>query len=367
MQGYSTTLEGSLSDAEQRARQITSELSNSAQAHSRSTISEIERLKQDASTQADLALDDLRSKFSNVSQEVTQQLGSLTEQFSLTSNQMRDRTTAVSNEFAAEQERMRAQMQSLPVASRESTDAMRRALGDQLRALEQLSTLTNREAGRRDVAPPVEPPTPGPTSLGGMPYPTANRDAPRNLSSLGTSLAQEMVQRQPPHAPQMQGQPLASQQPAAIENRAAWSLGDLLARASHDDEGNAAPSGPARLPAPARPVASQGAGLNVEVISRALDPVTASAIWSRYRAGQRGVMVRSIYSNEGRAAFDEVSRRFRSDLDFQQTVNRYLGDYDRILTDSDRRDPSGRLTLNQITSDTGRVYLFLAHVSGRLG
>ncbi|MEQ1612343.1 MAG: hypothetical protein ABL904_06290 [Hyphomicrobiaceae bacterium] len=373
MQGYSTTLEGSLTDAEQRARQITSELTSSAQAHSRSTISEIERLKQDASIQADRALDDLRSKFSNVSQEVTQQLGSLTDQFTATSSQMRDRTAAVTSEFEAEQERMRAQMQTLPITSRENTEAMRRALGDQLRALEQLSTLTNREAGRRDVSPPVEPPSPGPTSLGSMPYPMPGRDGARNLSTLGTSLAQELGQRQTPPPAAPSPMPIGAPPQAAGDNRSAWSLGDLLARASHEDEPSSRLAVQPRLPAPAmapaqqHTVASQGAGLNVDVISRALDPATASAIWSRYRAGQRGVMVRSIYTNEGRVAFDEVSRRFRSDLDFQQTVNRYLADYDRILTDSDRRDQSGRLTLNQITSDTGRVYLFLAHVSGRLG
>ena len=77
-------------------------------------------------------------------------------------------------------------------------------------------------------------------------------------------------------------------------------------------------------------------------------------------------MVRSIYTAEGRLAFDEVSRRYRSDLEFQQTINRYIGDYERILADGDRRDPTGRATQNQIASDTGRVYLFLAHVSGRL-
>lgn len=371
MQGYSNTLEGSLNEAETRARQITAELASGAQAHSRSTLADIERLKLEASGEAERALDDLRSKFSNVSQEVTQQLGSLTEHFTVTSGQMRERTAAAATEFEAEQARLRQQMQAVPTAARESTEAMRRALGDQLRALEQLSTLTNREAARRDVAPPVEPPTPGPVPLASGGYPLPPRGEPRNLGAI----AQDLAQRGQP-------MPMPSPQHGATDARGAWKLGDLLARASHEDDTNQLAPGPARLPAPPghgaapsmmvpvaspSPAASHGGGLNVEAISRALDPATASAIWSRFRAGQRGVMVRSIYTAEGRAAFDEVSRRYRSDLDFQQTVNRYLGDYERILTDSDRRDPSGRLTQNQIVSDTGRVYLFLAHVSGRLG
>ena len=106
--------------------------------------------------------------------------------------------------------------------------------------------------------------------------------------------------------------------------------------------------------------------LDVAQISRALDSATASAIWARLRSGQRGVMVRSIYPNEGRAAFDEVSRRYASDAKFQATVNRYLGDFERILRDTEQKDTTGRLAQNYATSETGRVYLFLAHASGRL-
>ena len=155
--------------------------------------------------------------------------------------------------------------------------------------------------------------------------------------------------------------------PVAPDSRNTWSLGDLLARASHDEDGAGQSRSPGQNQRAAGSAASAGGGgLNVDVISRALDAATASAIWSRYRAGQRGVMVRSIYTAEGRAAFDEVTRRFREEPDFQLTVNRYLADYERILGESDRRDPTGRLTQSQLTSDTGRVYLFLAHVSGRL-
>ncbi len=382
MQGYSSTLEGSLTEAESRTRLLTDEMARGAEQRSRSTLADIERLKRDAATETDRALTDLRSQFSNVSQEVTQRLGSLTEQFTTTSSQMRDRTTTAANELAAEQERMRAQLNAMPTAARENTDAMRRALGDQLRALEQLSTLTNREAGRRDVAPPVAGAGAGGPVAAQYPAPP-REDRGRALSTLGSSLAQEIGARQA--RPQAAPQATAPAQGAAAAPAAGWSLGDLLARASNGEESAGDRGGAMQAPQPSQraggmqpqgiptqgvlvPVArtGHGVGLNVDVISRALDPATASAIWSRFRTGQRGIMVRSIYTTEGRIAFDEVSRRYQSEPDFQQTVNRYLADYERILGESDRRDPSGRLSQNQLTSDTGRVYLFLAHVSGRL-
>lgn len=106
--------------------------------------------------------------------------------------------------------------------------------------------------------------------------------------------------------------------------------------------------------------------LNVDVIARALDPATTAAIWARIRAGQRGIMVRSIYTPEGRATFDEVSRRVKIDSELARTINRYLGDFERVQREAEAKDPTGRLVQNHLVSDTGRVYLFLAHASGRL-
>ena len=102
------------------------------------------------------------------------------------------------------------------------------------------------------------------------------------------------------------------------------------------------------------------------MISRAVDPATASAIWNRIRAGQRNVMVRSIYSPDARGAFDQVASRVKTDPELAQTVSRYLSDFERIIKDADSRDPSGRMAHTHLISDTGRVYLFLAHAAGRI-
>ncbi len=50
-----------------------------------------------------------------------------------------------------------------------------------------------------------------------------------------------------------------------------------------------------------------------------------------------------------------------------RTIMQYVTDFERIITESDTKDPTGRLTHSHMISDTGRVYLFLAHAAGRLG
>lgn len=348
--GASSSIEGSMTQAELRARQLTQELTKGAEVRSRSAIAEIERMKIAANVEADRAFDELTARFGNVSRHVSEQLSHLQCQFNATSSEVRMQAQRAANELASEQQRLRSQIEALPNVTRESSDAVRRALSDQLRALEELSSLTAREASRRDAMPPASGPIPG-----GNLTPVSAPQEKRSLSSLTSTLANEMGQRRG-----------SSGAAAAQADRNAWSLGDLLARASHDEDSGAPRHAPPTHPQAMKPAAPAAAPLDVEVIARALDPSAASAIWSRFRSGQRGIMVRSIYTNEGRLAFDEVSRRYRSEAVFQQMVNRYLDDFEQSLRATEQQDGSGRMLANQLVSDTGRVYLFLAHASGRL-
>ncbi len=352
MYGASSSLEGSLTQAEQRARQLTQELTKGAEARSRSAIAEIERMKIAANVEADRAFDELMSRFSRVSRQVTEQLAQLQTQFNATSAEVRMQAQRAAAELASEQARLRKQIETLPHTTREGSEIMRKALSDQVRALEELTNLTAREAARRDAMPPREP-IPG----GALTPISSPQERQRTLSSLTSTLADELGQRQRKAGGASNS--VTGVESAPADSRDGWSLGDLLARASREEESGLRHQQPPS-PAPVSPA------INVDLLSRALDQATASAIWSRFRAGQRGIMVRSIYSTEGRAAFDEVSRRYRTDPAFQNMVDRYLDEFEQSLRDTERQEGSARLLASQLVSDTGRVYLFLAHASGRL-
>jgi hypothetical protein len=317
-------MEGSLSEADLRAR------------------SELERMRAHTSAESERTLDDLRHRLTSVSTTMTTELGSLSNRFAATSEEMRQQAARAAADIAAEQARLRTEVERLPVTAHESSEGMRRALHDQIKALDQLSQLAARSAVQRDVTPP---PQQHAEALAPNAHAPRGREQARSLTSLSSTIAQELGNRQ--------------RQRGAPDTREGWSLGDLLARASRDEEGHAA--------AAPRPAQATAFNLDLEVIARALDPATAAAIWQRLRSGQRGVMVRSIYGNEGRALFDDVSHRCRNDGELSRTVSRYLADFERIVSETDQRDPTGRLSQGQLVSDTGRVYLLLAHASGRLG
>ena len=102
------------------------------------------------------------------------------------------------------------------------------------------------------------------------------------------------------------------------------------------------------------------------MLSRGLDTATAATIWNRFRSGQRGFMVRSIYSEEGRRTFDDVNRRFRGDAVYREAATQFLREFEGVLRQSEGRDPGGQGIQSQLLSDLGRAYLMLAHVAGRL-
>lgn len=355
---YSTTIEDTMGEAERRARLAADEMRSGAEYRSRVAMAEIEQLRSQTVTEGERAIDDVRRRFTSATGEVQQQIGSLSQQVNEATLDVRNRSVAAAAELAQEQARMRSQLESMPAAARESTDAMRRSLQDQLMALDKLNQLTTRTAQLRDVTPPA-----------GGPGGSFNGEGTRALSSLTQPMIQPVAQPLP--AEQFAPRPRS---PADYEQAQNWSFGDLLARAAKEEDAMHIGGQNFGQGYGSPPQGGMGGGsdratpfsLNVGVIARALDAATADALWSRLRSGQRGIMVRSIYSPEGRVAFDEISRRAATDPDLQATIGRYLTDFERILKDAETRDPSGRALQSQLVSDTGRVYLFLAHASGRL-
>ena len=236
---------------------------------------------------------------------------------------------------------------------------------------------------------PVPQPAPAPAPATNGAAPAQRPAAPvGDLASVTANLAQKLsiaTQRED-----------AAQAPANAPTdggKGSWSLGDLLARASEGEDENFKPDadiGPApqflqqrpeRVPAheppprpqaapqpavQAAPAADPSAGLRLDDLANAIDHNTAVEVWQRFRQGDRAVLSKQLYSHEGQAAFDEINERYQSNGDFRTTVDRYIGDFERLLKEAETKDPSGSLLQNYLSSETGRVYLMLAHASGRL-
>ena len=148
--------------------------------------------------------------------------------------------------------------------------------------------------------------------------------------------------------------------------RGGW-LSDLLVRASREDDH---PTTPELRPVqpPERPRVNTLESLNsISVdIARMIDHDVALEVWDRYRRGERNVFGRRLYTAQGQQTFEEIRRKYRRDVDFKQTVDRYADEFERLLADVSRNDRDQTLTRNYLASETGKVYTMHAHASGRL-
>jgi hypothetical protein len=152
--------------------------------------------------------------------------------------------------------------------------------------------------------------------------------------------------------------------------RTGW-LSALLTRASHEPKApareapapplRAAPSEPAR---PERPSIESLDSLAVE-IARMIDHDAAAELWDRYKRGERNVFTRKLYTMQGQKVFEDIRKRYRGDGDFKRTVDRYIGDFERLLEEISRQDRGQMLARTYLMSKTGKVYTMLAHAAGR--
>ena len=89
-------------------------------------------------------------------------------------------------------------------------------------------------------------------------------------------------------------------------------------------------------------------------------------MWARYQRGERKAFTKRLYTPAGQKTFDEISRKYRADRGFKQTVDRYITEFERLLDEvGENRGPQA--LRGHLTSETGLVYTLLAHAAGRLG
>ena len=63
----------------------------------------------------------------------------------------------------------------------------------------------------------------------------------------------------------------------------------------------------------------------------------------------------------------EIRKKYRADREFKQTVDRYIGEFERLLEEVSRGDRGQVVARTYLTSETGKVYTMLAHAAGRFG
>ncbi|MBS0246985.1 MAG: hypothetical protein JSR61_10220 [Proteobacteria bacterium] len=340
------------------------------------TNSETESIFQDAQQRFAEAAKGMRRIYEQSSDETQAIFREATERFAETVQDMKQMAAEMQRELEATRGELRRGVFELPQETAENAAQMRRAIVDQIEALAELNRIVARHGRNLDAVEPTQRRSreePTLAVIGGREASSRPEPAPRAaLPPRPESFAQPSTRRVEPAAPA---------QPAASGNRG-W-LSDLLTRASREDGDQ--PLQPARdySREPARDSARDrdrdtGRGddrtarhsiesldsLSVD-IARMIDHEAAADLWDRYKRGERNVFTRRLYTLQGQQAFDEIRRKYRADREFKQTVDRYIGEFERLLEEVSRDDRGQVVARTYLTSETGKVYTMLAHAAGR--
>jgi hypothetical protein len=274
-------------------------------------------------------------------------------------------------ELDATRTELRKGILELPQETAESAAQMRRVIVDQIEALAELNRIVARHGRGLDTVDPaarrVE--TVEVNGRRGMQESLLTNGIPRAEPAPRPSRG-EITGMSPPVMPARRAD-APSLSPAQGTARTGW-LSDLLSRASQDEEPQR--EQPSREPQrEAAPEAERADGRhNIDSldslavdIARMIDHDAAADLWDRYKRGERNAFSRKLYTMQGQRTFDEIRKRYRSDRDFMQTVDRYIVEFERLLEEVSRDDRGQVVARTYLTSETGKVYTMLAHAAGR--
>ncbi len=305
---------------------------------------------------------------------------------------MKQMASEMQHELEATRAELHRGIFELPQEASEGAAQMRRVIVDQIEALAELNRIVARHGRSLDAVEPMRRPAreePALAVIGGgrsempsRPVPTRSEPSsfapPRNE---GPSFPPPPPREPAAFAPRRQEAPTLTPAQAGVSR--GW-LSELLNRASRDEDDVARepmreqvrerqrepmrdiPREPARGPEERSPRHSIESldSLSVD-IARMIDHDAAADLWDRYKRGERGVFTRRLYTLQGQKAFDEIRRKYRADREFQQTVDRYISEFERLLDEVSRDDRGQVVARTYLTSETGKVYTMLAHAAGR--
>jgi hypothetical protein len=339
MSGFAANMTAALQEIEARTDDIGGSLAQTAVGTVNLIEERFSALRETAETERAQTARTLTAALTDAYQQMNSLFDEAQTKFKSSAAEIRGLSQAIHGEIEETREALRRSATELPQETAEQAQALRRVVGDQVKALNELTNIVARSGRAFDVSEPA---------------PEAQRSfqpaGPRPEPARQPPARQEIAARKDPASPPppVQAPPAPPQPP-----QGGW-LSDLLDRATRDD--GDAETGNAPLD-----------GLSLE-IARMVNREAVSDLWRRYQLGEKGPALFSprLYTAQGRQTFGEISRRYMSEPAFHETIDQYIRSFEELVVETTRDDRDGSRTLDLLTGDSGKVYTMLAHATGRL-
>ena len=390
---FSNLIDVSLRSAEDRARDAARLVAEATSEGARALAERHAAIRSTTEQQSRHTLQtlhDLHERVSSETKDLFQQnageaqqfLQQATDRFAEIMRSMKQTSLDMQSELQATRNELRRGVLELPEETAESMAQMRRVIVDQMEALAELNRIVARHGRAMDTAgTAIEQ---APTRRGYASEEPAAVGAVAPLDPPPPRHGAEPSAPHPQHRGRVEAPPVA---PAAKDARgrdddsAGHWLSNLLTRASREGSEPPGNDDRAALKSALQTGSKEQRALRLDDrniqhriesldslsvdIARMIDHEAAADLWERYNQGERNVFTRRLYTMQGRKAFDEVRKRYKSDREFRQTVDRYIAECERLLSEVARDDRGQMVARTYLTSETGKVYTMLAHAAGR--
>ena len=372
---FSGLLDELLEAASSRAREVARVVSEATTEGSRAIYEQYEHVRTNAEEERQRTAEAMRAIYDQAAGDTHGLFQEASERFAEVLAGMKRMSAEMQRELEATRNELRRGIFDLPQETAESAAQMRRVIVDQIEALAELNRIVARHGRNLDAVEPIRRQPreePALAIVGGRTEPSPMRSEPSPRVSQPRSEISSFAPTSPrgdvssfAAAPRRSEMPALS--PVQPPPGRGW-LTDLLNRASRDETEparetprEAVRGGDERTP---RHSIESLDSLSVD-IARMIDHDAAADLWDRYKSGERNVFTRRLYTLQGQKAFDEIRRKYRADREFKQTVDRYIGEFERLLDEVSRDDRGQVVARTYLTSETGKVYTMLAHAAGR--
>ncbi len=363
---FASVLDESLEGATERAREIARLTADATTGGARAIAESFESIRSNAEEERTRMGEALQAIYQDATAESNAMFGQAAQRFADVLQGLKSMASEMQHELETTRAELRRGVLELPQETADSAAQMRRVIVDQIEALAELNRIVARHGRGMDAIEPAmrraEPATVARRAV--QEDMVLTNGGPRSEPPRQRERADITDMAAPPIATRRTEAPPVSPAPTA-GGRAGW-LSELLTRASQEAE----PAEPAlREPPHEGPRAERSTidsldSLAVD-IARMIDHDAAAELWERYNRGERNVFSRKLYTPQGQRAFEEIRKKYRSDRDFTRTVDRYIGEFERLLEEVSRDDRGQVVARTYLTSETGKVYTLLAHAAGR--
>jgi predicted RNA-binding protein Jag len=361
---FSSTLDQSLEAAAERAREVARLTADSTTSGALAISETFDAIRNSAEDEHKRMTDAVHGIYQQAIEESNAVFTQAAERFAEVVDGLKRMTAEMQQELEITRSELRKGIFELPQETADSTAQMRRVIVDQIEALAELNRIVARHGRGLDAVEPAARRME--TVEAGARRSAAHDEAPLTNGEPARGRP-DIAGIGPPPVPNRRTDAPSLSPGQAAGGRSGW-LSELLTRASQESTPIARAPGPNRESPPQAPPERNSLesldSLAVD-IARMIDNDAAAELWDRYNRGERNVFTRKLYTMQGQRAFEEIRRRYRSDRDFMRTVDRYIGEFERLLEEIARDDRSQTAARSYLTSETGKVYTMLAHAAGR--